>query len=323
MIQGSAVTPSENPVIAILGVPSAISCTTYDGEATNTRLRGSGTSGSCFTNLYPDWIQSAGARAIGIPHDAADNHPELLATLLDNVNGVLFTGGGLPLTRTLPYYRTAGKILDYVQANKAPALHATCMGFQMLHLLVSNNFSVLQSGFDSEDLSLPLDFTATAKATSLFQGAPDDLLNALATQNITSNLHHSGVPPTAYKDNPVLSKTFNVISTNKDRVGRAFVSTVQAWDAPISANQWHPERPIFEWNAELGLNHSEYAIEAGQYMVNQFLHQARANGRDMLANATLADLAGSLITYHMTREAMTSDPLRGYSALLFTAPAGW
>ena len=55
-------------------------------------------------------------------------------------------------------------------------------------------------------------------------------MSSLRTEAITMNAHQSGVTPETYSSNANLKKFFNVISTNSDRAGRAFVSTVEAKD---------------------------------------------------------------------------------------------
>ena len=57
----------------------------------------------------------AGSRTVAIPYDIEDAE---LADLLKQINGVLFTGGGLKLIDTEtgqqhPYYKTAKKIFYY------------------------------------------------------------------------------------------------------------------------------------------------------------------------------------------------------------------
>jgi len=47
------------------------------------------------------------------------------------------------------------------------ALYSTCMGFQLLHILASNNHSILTDGFRSSNLALPLDFTTEAAASRM------------------------------------------------------------------------------------------------------------------------------------------------------------
>jgi hypothetical protein len=44
-----------------------------------------------------------------------------------------------------------------------------------------------------------------------------------------------------------LKSFFQLLSTNVDRKGKAFVSSVEAFNFPIYATQWHPERPQFDW----------------------------------------------------------------------------
>ena len=63
------------------------------------------------------YIESSGAVAVPLYYDIKD---EALYQLLENVNGVHFTGGGLTLIDPAtgvkhPYYKTAEKIFSYAQ----------------------------------------------------------------------------------------------------------------------------------------------------------------------------------------------------------------
>lgn len=81
------------------------------------------------------WMRSAGLNAVYIPYNVTDDD---LYPLLDSVNGVFFTGGGLDLynysTGTPhPYTVTAQKILSYSklhfdQGDYFPLL-GVCQGF--------------------------------------------------------------------------------------------------------------------------------------------------------------------------------------------------
>jgi gamma-glutamyl hydrolase len=44
-----------------------------------------------------------------------------------------------------------------------------------------------------------------------------------------------------YQTNPALNKFYNVLSTNVDRKGVPFVSSIEAYDYPFYATQFHPE----------------------------------------------------------------------------------
>jgi anthranilate/para-aminobenzoate synthase component II len=45
---------------------------------------------------------------------------------------------------------------------------------------------------------------------------------------------------------PSLNTFFNSLSTNKDRNGDEFISTIEAFDYPIYGSQWHPEKNPYE-----------------------------------------------------------------------------
>jgi len=242
--------------------------------------------------------------------------------MLSSTNGILFTGGGLSLDPSTTFYRTGAYIFKQVQRlNQAGVhlpLHGTCMGFQFLSILAAGgNASVLQAGFDSESLSIPLDFTPLAAASRLFSRAPARVMDTLGTENVTANLHHSGVTPETYSNNKDLSSFFNVLSTNVDRKGRAFVSTIEAKGFPIRGTQWHPERPQFEWNPALALNHSANSVFAMQYMAAFFVGESRRNSQSFFSSPQRQQLLQRYISYNMTQVSMSADPFSGYFALLY------
>ena len=114
-------------------------------------------------------------------------------------------------------------------------LWGTCMGLQLLSVLVGGYGVLEYEAFDAEDLSLPLDFTAAAKTSKLFGGgAPLGLF----AENVTSNLHHDGVDPETYDTNGALRGFYSVLSTNVDRKGKPFASTIEAKEYPIWGVQW-------------------------------------------------------------------------------------
>jgi gamma-glutamyl hydrolase len=117
------------------------------------------------------------------------------------------------------------------------------MGFQLLSILIANDSNVLcENCFDSYNLPLPLDFTSLAANSRLYGNLPNDVIQSFATKNITINLHHDGVAPSTYENNPRLSSFVNLLSTNVDRKGNPFGSSFEAKKVPIYATQYHPER---------------------------------------------------------------------------------
>ncbi len=59
-------------------------------------------------------------------------------------------------------------------------MKGTCMGFQLLNVLAGGP-SVLTSGFNSENLPLPLTFTPAANSSQLFSSYPAYLVEAVQT----------------------------------------------------------------------------------------------------------------------------------------------
>ncbi len=281
------------PVIGVLSVPIQSDdspCSTMSMSRMLNKMglqSGNDVSPSCFNTYYFQWLESSGARAIIVPYDA---NASTINTLLDSVNGWLFTGGGLEqdgLAFNSTYMQTALAIYNGVLAKNDAGifipLHGTCQGFQILSLLTSMNQSIMQyNAFDSENYSLPLDITQDGHHSSrLFSAnfAPSEIVNILMTENVTLNLHHDGVTPDAFYQDPKLPLFYVLASTNADRVGKLFVSTIEACGYPITATQWHPERPAFEWKQGMNIPHSGDAITANSYIGQFFVADARRNNQ--------------------------------------------
>lgn len=140
---------------------------------------------------------------------------------------------------------------------------------------------VVVAPFDAEDYSIPLNLTSGAASGSNFfkMVASEGLLEVLASQPVTMNAHHAGVTPESFAANTKLSANFNIWSTNMDRVGRKFVSTVEGKQLPITGTQWHPEKPVFEWDPTETMVHSFDSVRANLLTAQYFIGQTHANSR--------------------------------------------
>ena len=103
-----AASHTDRPVIGILSVPVvAGGCTTAFGDDTVQDPSTKVASTSCFDDVYVKWVESAGARVVPVRYDST---PAELDHLFDSLNGVLFTGGGVPFTDlSVPYVRPSRK----------------------------------------------------------------------------------------------------------------------------------------------------------------------------------------------------------------------
>jgi len=157
------------------------------------------------------------------------------------------------------------------------------MGFQWLLIAATRDSGILdpKSGqMDSYNYSIPLDFTSKSSSSVLFGNAPSSILDILAKKNVTMNNHHYGIWTDHFDVTPKLTSFFNVLSTNNDRNGDNFISTIEAIKYPIFGSQWHPEKNGFEWGMTNGIpneaiNHSAEAVLIAQYVSNVFVQQAR------------------------------------------------
>ena len=276
------------PIIGVLALPvDHADCITLAGAAAAHGAT------SCFHSLYVKWLEAAGARVAPIPFDLP---PAEFNRLLEQVNGALITGGETNIKEINGPYMTAARrlynhSLALHRSGEAWPLWGTCMGMQVLSILGANDPSVLLSNaFDSENLVLPLSLTPAAATSQLLCESclPEPALRILSGQSVTVNLHHDGVPPSAFAEGTAFGAAFSVLSTNQDAQGKAFASTIEAKSgAPIWGVQWHPERPQFEWKpaAQDVFNHGPEAIFAMFAVAARLVEMARKSPRHFLDEA--------------------------------------
>ena len=204
---------------------------------------------SFFPASYVKFLESGGARVVPILFDAP---AASTLALLRQINGALFTGGAASFFEadgvTLSQYGTTASLVF----NESVAAHAageswplwgTCLGHELISILGADaDGSVLTGGFDAENLTLPVTWTAAADASALWGAAPD-VRARLAGGAIAMNAHTFGVTPADFEANAALSGRFIVTATQTDRNGKIFTASQEGKDGlPIFSTQWHPEK---------------------------------------------------------------------------------
>lgn len=273
---------------------------------------------------YVDWAQSSGAIVIPIPSGVRWNtsssnwrlepSPVWSAQQYENmfsyVNGLLLPGGnpwaqvGSPAMHQL--YDLA------VQANARGdrfPVWGTCAGFETLVILAAGGCQAnstdgnippklcnqpISQGFDAKNVSWPLNLSDVARSSRLFGGMAPALLAALETQQLTMNEHGAGVDIATFEATGSLSKEYRALSTNRDRHGRSFVSTMEGVKLPFYGTQWHPEKTMYEWGARGGfpyqsINHTANAIALSRYLADFIAAEARQSKHAFPTYSALLD----------------------------------
>ena len=223
---------------------------------------------------YIKYLESSGARVVPIMKELTEEEVE---KLLLSINGVLFPGGDVNVTSS-DYAKTGRKIFNFAKKLNDNGdyfpLWGTCLGFQFLSFLVSGTDQVL-SQTDSQNLSLPLNFSSDYLNSTMFRDIAKDLANFLGSAATTFNAHDWSVTTTSFAQNEKLKDFFSILSTNRDRNGIKFVSTIEAKRYPFYGSQWHPEKNPFEWTLKENIPHEAKSIKVTQYMSNFFVNEAR------------------------------------------------
>eukprot|EP01125_Pyxidicula_operculata_P003455 TRINITY_DN1432_c0_g1_i3.p1 TRINITY_DN1432_c0_g1~~TRINITY_DN1432_c0_g1_i3.p1 ORF type:complete len:316 (-),score=58.72 TRINITY_DN1432_c0_g1_i3:68-1015(-) len=224
---------------------------------------------------YVKWIESAGGRVVPIPYDADQ---ETLKKIFNSINGLLYPGGDVDLPGSVYLENSIFLYKLALEANDKGdyfPIWGTCQGFEELLIMTSGNTSVLER-FDAEDYGLPLQFTPHAANSKLFRYISPELFHHFEVAPLTENLHEQGITPEGFNANG-LSNFYTILSTNLDRNGKEFISTMEAQRYPIYSTQWHPERNQFEWDSKEPIDHSLPSLQCVQYLANFFVQETKKN----------------------------------------------
>ncbi|KAK9833340.1 hypothetical protein WJX81_007993 [Elliptochloris bilobata] len=230
---------------------------------------------------YTKWIEMSGARAVPIRFYVSDQE---LRQLFESINGLILPGGLTDLWLDDPYVVAASKLVKWAEeANAAGEVFpvwGTCLGHQLLQVLATNaSFEELLVETDAVSHPSTLEFTpqaATSKVFGTMFSKRSDLVESAADpeENIIMENHEFGMPPAHYAEWPVLNRTFDILSTSRDRKGLEYVSTIEHQRFPFFGTQWHPEKPPFEFSDNT-IPHSHDAIAVSQHLSGVFMDYAR------------------------------------------------
>lgn len=227
---------------------------------------------------YVKLMESAGARVIPI---WIGQDEEYYRKIVEYTNGVLFPGGATYFNQTCGYSE-AGQIIYNVALEKNRngdyyPIWGICLGMELLIEVAYGlgNREVREKCL-SKKISLPLEFREDFSSSKMFTAASKEVINILASEDVTYNYHQFCVTERGLKEFS-LEKDWAILSTNKDVNGLEFISSYESRNFPFYGIQFHPEKNMFEFKASLKIPHSENAVIASQYFANAFVQETRKN----------------------------------------------
>jgi hypothetical protein len=111
----------------------------------------------------------------------------------------------------------------------------------------------------------------------MFHGLPADLVQLMASTNVSMHNHGGGVSPDAFQTDPQLSALFDLTSTALDRNGQPMANVIEGkLGLPIYGLIWHPEMPSFEDFSPV-IPHHQAAVRTSQWVSNFFVEETRTH----------------------------------------------
>lgn len=237
------------------------------------------TEGKCegIAASYVKFVEAHGARVVPISYYATD---EDIEETFNSINGVLFPGGGASVPDSAKRVWELA-LLANQQGDYFP-LWGTCNGFEWLVELAGGE---LDRWFDSENISLPLNFTATTESSRLLSGLNETLMTMLSDPNQTFafNNHVQGIEPSHFEATSSLTNMFSILANSYDRQGKPFVALMEGRALPFYGVQYHPEKNVWETGLTAdgmpyeNIPHSPASMEHTLYYSKFFVAESRKN----------------------------------------------
>ncbi|KAL0232642.1 hypothetical protein GEMRC1_011389 [Eukaryota sp. GEM-RC1] len=238
---------------------------------------------------YVKWIDFAGARTVPVQFSSPMSE---IRQLMSKLDGILLPGGlnfgNLPEVVCSIYQEAIA-----INKHRPFALFGTCLGFEQMAVCEG----VELERFDSNDIALPLDISPQGFSSRILAGLDPQLLRDLQRLNVTFNNHGYGVSVREFQKSG-MSENYVLVSENKDRQGKRFVSTFEHKLLPFFAVQWHPEKVLFEYDPTQSVPHGKTSVLVAQFFANQFVDYARkAQGTMTLEEAEARTFNALPVTY--------------------------
>lgn len=251
---------------------------------------------------YVKFVEGAGARVVPIWIGKPASY---YRDIMSKINGVLLPGGIASFRERDGFADAASHIYRIAKEMNEDRIHfpilGICLGFEVLVYIMSGRSDDILTSCDAENIAWPLNFTTSARHSRMFKYAPEDIIDMLKTEDLTFNVHRQCVTIKKLNSHNITDQ-FRVLSTNRDRNGREFISSLEVIGYPFYGLQFHPEKNLYEWKTGRGIPHGDGATRVSQYFANFFVKEARKNNNHFENEEEVPHLIYNYRAKHTARE---------------------
>ena len=135
--------------------------------------------------------------------------------------------------------------------------------------------------YGAHAISLPITFVVDPSESELWADLGEDAFK-FENYAMTLNSHNWGVDPESFTNDAGLASFYRLTSVsyepgNTPADARPFGATMEAFNYPFTGTQFHPEKVLFMYGDNNGVNHSWESITLNRYFADNFVKMARQN----------------------------------------------
>ena len=229
--------------------------------------------GTYYPLSYVYWLESAGAQVMAIHYWYSN---EEIDELLQKINGILFLGGSRIIHKEGTWEKKAKYIIEQ-SLNLGLPLWGTCQGFQLIGVILSDDFTLLKHEFNDTNVLHNLDINDNTKRSDTYKLFKSKDFDILENTNSTIYNHEWGFYPEEFNQNKKLENMTIITSTSFDyNKGSKFINSYEGKKNKLYAVQFHPEKNPFK-RKNYYLEDNIESLKVSQKLLFNFVEQTRKN----------------------------------------------
>ena len=230
--------------------------------------------GTYYPLSYVYWLESVGVEVMAIHYWYSF---DIIDEILNKVNGILFLGGGRKMHKNGTWEIKAKYIMDFSLENQLP-IWGTCQGFQLLAILLSDNYTFLRNVFDDNNILHGQEITNYTKSSKMYHLFTEKDFNILQYGNSTIYNHREGFFLEDFYREKRLNELFIVTGISEDKNGLKFINSFEGKNDSIKifATQFHPEKNPYKRNNYI-LEQNIDSLKVSQLLVMSFYEEVKKN----------------------------------------------